>query len=291
MRSTAGCWFTKCVGRRIAGVLLAAATILAVVASAGRSDGAIPRVTEGSLCYRSAISGRYEPVPLVHTDVSLDVRGLVAAATVTQQYVNNGTAPIEAVYIFPLPHDAAVYDLEIRIGNRVIRSVIKEREEAKRVYEAAKSEGKRAALVEEERPNIFTTSVANIMPGDEIDVRLRYVEPLRWEDGRMRLDFPMVVGPRYIPGTAEVGHTGTGWAMDTNAVPDASRITPTVRHPESRSGHDISVSVDLDAGFETESIKSISHAINVNRLPDGRQHVELVGDATLPNKDFILEVQ
>jgi len=103
-------------------------------------------------------------VPLVHTDVALDVRGLVAAATVTQQYVNSSAEPIEAVYVFPLPHDAAVYDLEIRIGNRLIRSVIREREEAKRVYESAKSEGKRAALVEEERPNIFTASVANLMP-------------------------------------------------------------------------------------------------------------------------------
>src|SRR5207244_9249580 len=170
--------------------------------------GGIPRVTEGSLCYRSAISGRYEPVPLVHTDVSLDVRGLVAAATVTQQYVNNSAAPIEAVYIFPLPHDAAVYDLEIRIGKRVIRSVIKEREEAKRVYEAAKSEGKRAALVEEERPNVFETSVENIMPGEHVDVRLRYVEPLRWEAGKMRMVFPMVTGPRYIPGPQALGHAG-----------------------------------------------------------------------------------
>src|SRR5262249_6047940 len=161
--------------------------------------------------------------------------------TVTQQYANSSVQPIEAVYVFPLPHDGAVYDMEIRIGNRVIRSVIRERAEAKRVYEAAKAEGKRAALVEEEGPNIFTTSVANIMPGDRIDVRLRYVEPLRWDDGHMRLVFPMVVGPRYIPGTHAVGHTGTGWAFDTNAVPDASRITPQIRHPENRSGHDISL--------------------------------------------------
>ena len=186
----------------------------------------------------------------------LDVRGLVVAATVTQQYANSSTAPIEAVYVFPLPHDAAVYDMEIHIGNRVIRSVIREREEAKRVYEAAKSAGKHAALLEEERPNIFTTSIANIMPGDHIDVRMRYVEPLRWEDDRVRLVFPMVVGPRYIPGTQPVGHTGTGWAMDTNAVADASRITPSVRNPDSRSGHDISVSVDLDPGFEAASLNS-----------------------------------
>src|SRR5438552_65398 len=260
------------IGTRLVFALLVVTTILACQ-SAGQTDHNPPQVREGSLLYRSPISGRYESVPLVHTDATLDVRGLVAAATVTQQYVNSSTAPIEAVYIFPLPHDAAVYDMEIRIGNRVIRSVIREREEAKRVYESAKSEGKRAALVEEERPNIFTASVANLMPGDHIDVRLRYVQPLRWEDGRIRLVFPMVVGPRYIPGTQAVSHDGTGWAMDTNAVPDASRITPIVRHPDSRPGHDISLSVDLDAGFEFGAINSVSHAITVHRLPDGRQHV------------------
>lgn len=275
---------------RFALVLLAATTILAGL-SGGQTDDRPPKCGEGSLLYRSPISGRYEPVPLVHTDATLDVRGLVAAATVTQQYVNSSTAPIEAVYIFPLPHDAAVYDMEIRIGHRVIRSEIHERAEAKRAYEAAKSEGKRAALLEEERPNIFTASIANIMPNDRIDVRLQYVEPLRWEEGRVRLVFPMVVGPRYIPGTQAVDHSGTGWASDTNAVPDASRITPIVRNPESRSGQDISVTVDLDSGFEAASVKSVSHAVNVQRLADGRQRVELAAGATLPNRDFILEVQ
>jgi Ca-activated chloride channel family protein len=219
--------------RRLVLTFLAITAILAAPVSGGQGgqdDKATPCASEGALLYRSPSSGRYENVPLVHTDVALDVRGLVAAATVTQQYVNSSTEPIEAVYIFPLPHDAAVYDMEIRIGNRLIRSVIREREEAKRVYEAAKSEGKRAALVEEERPNIFTASVANLMPGDHVDVRLRYVQPLLWEDGRVRLVFPMVVGPRYIPGTQAVGHNGTGWALDTNAVPDASRITPIVQH-------------------------------------------------------------
>jgi Ca-activated chloride channel family protein len=270
--------------------LLAVVTLLAGWASA-QVDSRPPQVGEGCLLYRSPISGRYEPVPLVHTDAAIDVRGLVAAATVTQQYANDSTEPIEAVYVFPLPHDAAVYDMEMRIGNRVIRSEIHEREEAKRVYQAAKSEGKRAALVEEERPNIFTASVANIMPGDHIDVRLRYVEPLRWEERKVRLAFPMVVGPRYIPGTQATGHSGTGWAPDTNAVPDASRITPIVRNPESRSGHDISVTVDLDPGFEVASIKGVSHAVNVNRLANGRQRVELATSVTLPNKDFVLEVQ
>ena len=281
-----------CTGLAVA--FLSTTTVFAGWASAGQggqSDNAPPRVCEGSLLYRSPISGRFESIPLAHTDVTLDVRGLAAAATVTQQFVNSGTDPIEAVYVFPLPHDSAVYDLEIRIANRLIRSTIREREEAKRVYDSAKSEGKRAALVEEERPNVFTASVANIMPGDHIDVRLRYVQPLSWEEGRIRLVFPMVVGPRYIPGTQAVSHTGTGWAVDTDAVSDASRITPLVRNPDSRPGHDISLFVDLDSGFEFGSINSVSHAITVRRLPDGRRHVELASGTTIPNKDFVLEVQ
>ena len=277
--------------RRFALALTALATILAGWASGGQADNRAPQVGEGSLLYRSPVSGIYESVPLIHTDASFDVRGLVAAATVTQQYENSTTAPIEAVYIFPLPHDAAVYDLEIRIGNRVIRSVIHEREQAKRIYEAAKSEGKRAALLEQERPNIFTASVANIMPNDLISVRLRYVEPLRWEAGRMRLVFPMVVGPRYIPGTQATGYEGTGWAADTNAVADASRITPVVRNPENRSGHDISVSVDLDTGFEAASVQCVSHAVKVDRWAGGRQRVELAAGATVPNRDFVLEFE
>jgi Ca-activated chloride channel homolog len=258
--------------------------------AAPQSDAGVPQADEGCLLYRSA-TGEFEPVALAHTDVALDVRGLVASATVTQQYVNSSNAPIEAVYVFPLPHDAAVYDLEIRIGDRVIRSVIREREEAKRVYEAAKSAGQHTALVEEERPNIFTASVANIMPGDRIDVRLQYVDPLTWNDGKVRLTFPMVIGPRYIPGSVAVGHSGTGWAPDTDAVADASRITPHVRIPDSRPGHDLSLAVDLDPGFAFGTVKSISHTIAVKQLADGRQHIALADGATIPNKDFILEIE
>jgi Ca-activated chloride channel homolog len=295
-RSNAGIPETVCSLALLA--LMAVASIFAALAR-GQTQGVRPtetnvgppQVTEGCLLYRSPVSGQFESVPLKHTDAAFDIRGLVASATVTQQYLNSSDSPIEAVYIFPLPYDAAVYDLEIRIGNRVIRSEIHERQEAKRIYEQAKTDGKRAALLEEERPNIFTTSVANIMPGDHIDVRLRYVEALRWEAGKIRLTFPMVVGPRYIPGTQAVDHTGSGWAYDTDAVPDASRITPVVRNPESRSGHDISVSVDLDSGFGAAAITSVIHAVNVTRLNDGRHHVELASGATLPNKDFILEIR
>jgi Ca-activated chloride channel family protein len=285
--------FQTAIFRRITLAVLAVIVILAGPASAGQSDSNQDptQAGEGSLIYRSPISGLYESVPLVHTDVELDLRGSVVAATVTQQFANATAEPVEAVYVFPLPHDGAVYDMEIQIGNRVIRSVVREREEAKRVYTEAKSEGKHAALLEEQRPNIFTTSVANIMPGDSVHVRLRYVEPSHWEEGRMRLEFPMVVGPRYIPGTQAVGHSGTGWASDTDAVPDSSQITPIVRNPDSRPGHDISLAVDLDSGFGNATIKSLSHEIIVHRLADSRQHVVLAAGATIPNKDFILELQ
>src|SRR5262245_53897972 len=122
-----------CQARR--GLLLALLIVTAVLADTmlGQQDERtpIPDVCEGSLLFRSPVSGAYETIPLAHTDATFDVRGLVAAATVTQQYENSSSASIEAVYVFPLPHDAAVYDMEIRIGNRIIRSKIHERAEAK----------------------------------------------------------------------------------------------------------------------------------------------------------------
>ncbi len=247
-------------------------------------------VSEASLVYHDPISGRYEIVALEHTDVSIDVRGLVAVATVAQRYRNDTEQALEAVYVFPLPHQAAVYDMEIRIRDRVIRSVIQERAEAQRTYRKAKAAGKRAALLEQERPNVFTASVANIMPGDVIDVRVRYVEPLTWSDGKVRLVFPMVVGPRYIPGRA-TGRSGTGWADDTDAVPDASRITPPVRHPSSRSGHDIGLRVRLEPGVALGEIRSPTHPVVVDEPEPGRYEVRLASEATLPNRDFVLEYQ
>ena len=291
MRSNEGFSSAVRLGKNSVLAFLAVVTILAGAVSAGQSENSLPAATEGVLCYRSPVTNGYEYVPLLHTNVSLDVRGLVASGTVKQQYVNDTSTPIEAIYVFPLPHDAAVYDLEIHVGNRVIRSVIKERAEAKRTYDAAKTEGKRAALVEEERPNIFTASVANLMPGDHVDVQLRYVEPLKWDDGKIRLVFPMVVGPRYIPGSSAIGYQGTGWAPDTNAVPDASRNTPVVRNPESRDGHDISLQVDLDARFQTTEVQSISHAVQVSESASGHKHIELTAGKTIPNKDFVLEIK
>jgi Ca-activated chloride channel family protein len=230
-------------------------------------------------------------LPLKHTDVNIEVSGFVASATVTQHYHNPFKKPIEAVYTFPLPNDAAVDDMQMKIGERTIKGVIKRRQEAREIYERARERGQRASLLEQERPNIFTQSVANIMPGDNIVVTIRYVNILRYAKGNYELVFPMVVGPRYIPGNVATGQSGTGWAPDTDVVPDASRITPPVLKPGERSGHDIALSVKLDAGVPIKNVISISHVVDIKDINAHEQHIQLNPADTIPNKDFVLRYQ
>ena len=166
--------------------------------------------------------------------------------------------------------------------------MIKKREEAREMYEKAKQRGQVASLLEQERPNIFTQSVANIMPGDEILITIKYVENLNYDDGKYEFVFPMVVGPRYIPGQPKSESSGGGWAEDTDKVPDASRITPPVLKPGERSGHDIALSVSLDAGVPIQGIESKSHEVEIKRESDSRGFIKLKESDSIPNKDFIL---
>jgi len=230
-------------------------------------------------------------MPLQHTDVKIEVSGFVASAVVTQHYYNPFKKPIEAIYTFPLPNDAAVDDMQMIIGQRTIKGLIKRRKEAREIYEQARQQGQRASLLEQERPNIFTQSVANIMPGDNIQIRIRYVNIMRYDEGHYELVFPMVVGPRYIPGEVAVGHSGTGWASDTEVVPDASRITPPVLRPGTRSGHDIALSVKLDAGVPIKDVQSPSHVINIKAINQHENDIKLHPADTLPNKDFVLRYE
>lgn len=240
---------------------------------------------EGSMQVVS--SGEARILPLKHTEVKAEISGFTAEVSVTQVFANSASAPIEAVYVFPLPENAAVNDLTLTIGDRVIKGQIKKREEARQVYEAAKAQGKTAALLDQERPNIFTQSVANIQPGHEIRVTLKYLQDLAYDHGEYRFVFPMTVGPRYIPG-APAGKSGTGWAPDTDKVADASRITPPVVKPGQRSGRDISVEVKLDAGVEIKNIRSASHVIDVTSGGPAKAEIELSPEDRIPNKDFQL---
>ena len=226
--------------------------------------------------------------PLKHTDVRGAVSGFLSRVTVTQIFENSAENPIEAVYTFPLPQDAAVDDMTIQIGDRTIRGVIKKREEARAIYEQAKATGHVAALLDQERPNIFSQAIANIMPGEQVSVTISYSETLQYADGGYEFVFPMVVGPRYIPGEP-TGKQGGGWAPDTDKVPDASKITPHVAEPGTRAGHDISIELAIDAGVPIQSLRSTSHQINIQRISASAATIQLRSENEIPNKDFILK--
>ncbi|MGI0486453.1 VIT domain-containing protein [Pantanalinema rosaneae CENA516] len=230
------------------------------------------------------VDGEPQAFPLTHTEVAANIAGNLSRVEVTQTFTNPFTKPLEAVYVFPLPDQAAVDDMEIRIGDRTIKGNIKKREEAQQIYEQAKREGRTAGLLEQERDNIFTQSLANICPGEQIDVTIRYTDSLKFEAGNYEFVFPMVVGPRYIPGTA-IADT-----QDTDRVPDASRISPPVLLPETRSGHDIGVTVEINAGVPITSVESTSHKLKIE-YGDSVVKIQLAGGDTIPNKDLILRYQ
>lgn len=207
--------------------------------------------------------------PLKHTAVKAEVSGFISRVTVTQNFENPFTDKIEAVYTFPLPEMAAVDDLTIQIGDRTIKGKIMRREDASAAYAAAKQLGKVASLLDQERPNIFTQQVANILPGEQIRVTISYVETLKYEDGSYEWSFPMVVAPRY------------NTAGDT-------RVSPP-RVPEGmRAGHDVSLEINLDAGVPITAVNSTSHEIDVQQINDKHAVVKLKDQATIPNKDFLL---
>ncbi len=219
-----------------------------------------------------------EAFTLTHTDVKGKVDGNIARVAVTQKFTNPFDKPLEAVYVFPLPDEAAVDDLEIKIGDRIIKGDIKRREEAKAAYDRARQEGRTAALLEQERDNIFTQSVANIRPKETIEVTIRYTDSLKFEAGNYEFVFPMVVGPRYISRRPE------------NRIPDTNRITPPLTPPATRSGQDITVDLRIDAGVPIQRLISTSHRL-VLATEGNTAAVKIAPDDNIPNKDLIIRYQ
>jgi Ca-activated chloride channel family protein len=233
---------------------------------------AAPARAEGVLAARGPDGGERGAFPLTRTEVRAEIQGQVVSTSVTQRFENTFAERIEAVYLFPLPDDSAVDDMEMRIGDRVVSADIKKRAEAQATYARARDTGRRAALLEQQRPNMFTFSVANVDPGKAVEVRLHYFQIAHYDHGTYEMAFPMVVGPRF---------TGIG-------TPDAARITTSYTPPATRSGHTVGLAVHLDAGAEIESVESPAHQVTIARPSPSVAAVALKDQAEIPNRDFIL---
>jgi Ca-activated chloride channel family protein len=257
---------------------------LLLVSTASRADSLTPsQMQAGSLLMR--MEQGYVTATLLNTDVNIRVNGLVARVSVMQEFRNEGTEWVEGVYVFPLPDKAAVDHMRLYIGDRFIEGEIREKEKARKEYEKAKSEGKKTSLVEQQRANLFTTSVANIAPGETVIVEIEYLEDIRFDDGTFSLRFPMTLTPRFIPGQPLPDRQGNGWSPDTTLVDDASEITPPMI--SSSRGHKASIHADVNAGMPLEIIASRYHPVNIAEA-GGRYGVTLSSNRVPMDHDFEL---
>ena len=274
--------------------LMVLAILLSAVASAS-ADLRLVRPGEarsGSLLFKAVEDDRYVQAPLVGTDVDITISGPTARARITQHFYNPSDGWVEGVYVYPLPENSAVDTLKMVIGERVIIGEIKERKEAKRIYEQAKREGKKTALVEQERPNIFTNSVANIGPGETVVVQLEYQQTVPQSGNEFALRVPLVVAPRYNPKplvqTVDFGSDQAGWGRVSDPVPDRGRITPPVLDPrEHPPTNPVTLTLRLQAGFPLGEVKSHHHQVKIDTVSDDIQVIKIDG-AVPADKDFEL---
>ena len=210
--------------------------------------------------------------PSLKTQVKINVSGVVARTQLTQTFKNDSNEWLNAVYVFPLPENAAVDHLQMHIGERIIEGQIKEKQQAKKIFEQAKQEGKKASLIEQQRPNLFTNSIANIGPGESIIITIEYQQTLAYEQAAYSLRFPMTLTPRYYPPTS------------------ITNETPAVYSVPSAISEDIDIQVTLHAGFAVRRIHSEFHAITTTEQKEG-EYVIRLNEQTAANQDFVLSWQ
>lgn len=279
---------------------LAAATALAL---AGASDvRAEPTPTTdtafvqpndmgtGALLLRTKEPGKFVEAPRLKTDISIDATGPIARAKITQRFENPTDKWVEGVYVFPLPQGAGVDTLRLQVGDRFLEGNIKERQEARQIYERAAAQGIKATLVEQERPNMFTNSVANIGPHETVVVQIEYQETVRLDGDRFSLRVPLVVGPRYIP-DPQIAMVSANTESPTIAVndpvPDRDRISPPVLHPKYGKINPVTLSVRLKSGVAISAIESGYHLVDIERAGLNEATVSLRGDVPA-DRDFTL---
>ncbi|WP_339832451.1 marine proteobacterial sortase target protein [uncultured Parvibaculum sp.] len=250
-------------------------------------------VESGALLLNSTEPGKYVPAPLLATDVKIDISGPIARARVTQHFINPGDGWVEGKYVFPLPENSAVDTLKMVIGTRIIEGQIKEKQEARQIYEEARADGRRASLVEQQRPNVFTNSVANIGPQETIVVQIEYQQTVRQDGDAFSLRFPMVVAPRYVPKSAtpqlvdfKPGEGGWGEILPPREPLDLEQ--PPVLHPDMGQINPVSLAISLDAGFALGTVESAHHEILLSRDGTRKATLTLAEELTPANRDFEL---
>ena len=255
------------------------------------SANPINEVTSGSIIYTlsdKSLSDKSIVTQIaLDTKVQMDITGTINRVKLSQTFTNPSNDWVEGVYVFPLPADSAVDHLDMIIGERVIQGQIKERKEAQKIYKQAKQAGKKASLIEQQRPNIFTTKVANIGPGESIKITIEYQQAVHIDHDKFSIRFPMVVGDRYIPGRQIKTQTNTlGISPNTHRVKDASKITPPT---DINTDRPVAISINLKAGFETQTINSPYHQINIVQTDKLTKHISLKN--TQADRDFELTWQ
>lgn len=271
--------------------------LLQIVQARAETPGLVTpnEVQSGSLLLETSEAGRYVEAPRIATDVNLDVSGPTARARLTQAFENPTDSFVEALYVFPLPEESAVYSLKMVIGDRLIVADIKEKQAAREIYEKAKSEGKKATLIEQQRPNVFTNAVANIGPHEKVVVQIEYQQAVRLADERFSLRVPLVVAPRYNPDIASPVvqkvemQNGWGKSSDTGKsnTYNAPIVTPLTPSADLRT-NPVSISVELKPGFPLGKVESLYHKVRIDTTNDATREITLDGTAAA-DRDFVLE--
>lgn len=247
------------------------------------------------------------PALLMNSRLSGQVNGLTVSMTLKQEFKNNSDDWVNGRYVFPLPESATVDSLTLTNEDRILKGLVKEKQTAKRQFERAKAAGKKAGLLEQNRPNVFAMSMANIAPQSSVIAEITWVQTVHYEAGVFSLSLPTTLTPRYIPGKplqvglAEIAEkqgdaqqTSTlqnGWALNTDQVPDASEITPPqISNTEAMNSHQISLDLMLNAGLPLEKVASSSHAITVTQH-DKSYHLAFKNKTALMDKDVLLQWQ
>ncbi len=231
---------------------------------------------------RAGLFGGEKAVPLLGVDVRAEVVAGHARAVVRQKYKNEEAKPIEAIYTFPLPSRAVLTGFAMSVEGRRLEGEVHERDEAFRRYDDAITAGHGGALLEQERPNVFTANVGNLLPGEETIIEIEYVEPLRADEGAIRWSIPTLVAPRYVPGAPKGDRTAHGTADPTDRVPDADRVSP----PIGDVRYGLALDVMFDVGQDVD-VESPSHRVAITKL-GGKTRVTVAQDSVPLDRDVVL---